>query len=334
MRRPLVVALCAVLGVWVADGQAEHGMPSYSFMVVDGSVAPTNMRVVLHSRNGVAWSLADLAAMRPTLVAGADRVPLAIVDRFDDMEGHAKPFEANAGYGESLVVFEPERPLEPNTHYTLEVVEPAPTSTSSGHTKALSNWTTAAHADTEPPRWSRTPRISARMHDWTEERLPGIDIHVPDERQPFYLLLEATPIGPGSPKRMILRIPPREQSPNAGEPGTAPEEAGACHYVYVFDHADGVFTDARHADAGRRFSFELTALDLAGNPRAAPGPQLVFSWPNEPIRVCNIVEVGAARIEPPPQPDAGAPPPVHVFAPPRPPPRGSSCACQLVGSRE
>jgi len=315
-RRALIIALCVMPGVWAADGHAEHGMPGYYFMVADGSVVPTNTRVVLHSRNGVVWSLPDVVAMQPTLVAGAERVPLAIVDSFDDMEGHAKPFEANAGYGDSLIVFETERPLTPNTRYALEVVEPG-----SGHTNALSSWTTAVHADEEPPRWSRAPRISTRAHDWTEEPRPGIDIDLPDERQPFYLQLEATPIGPGSPKRMLLRIPPPS------------EEAAACHLVYVFDHAGGVFADAKHADAGKRFSFQLKATDLAGNSSAAPGPPLQLSWPNEPLRVCNLVEARAVRVAPPPRPDAGAPPPTHVTANPRSPPR-SSCACQLVGARE
>lgn len=268
-----LAAACLVMAP--AFVRAEHGMPGYD-IGPEGDTIPLSGRVFVHNSNGVAWGLDALRAARPTLVGGGDRLPLSIVDQFDDMEGHTVPFDAGQGYGESLIILAPARPpglaparpLKPGATYQLRLEGESPL----GAGAELGRWRAARVADKRPPAWKARPYL-ADIPERESDR-PALVVPVAPEATDVFIEIVATPVGAGRPKRLLVPL------------ARYGADETACRPVYVWDHANGVSGYHVHRDTARRFRATLAAIDHAGNRRAAPGPPIELLWPEEPLEVC------------------------------------------------
>ncbi len=297
--RATVLALLVfpVLGLRALSAvHGEHGMPGYSFAFGDGDVLPTNTLVPLHGYNGVPFGLSELAARKPRLVADKHVVALEIVDSYDDMEGHAKPFpDDGGGYGQNLILMAPKKRLKPATTYRL---------TLEAHRKGqprmdLTTLTTGRTADTRAPRWRRAPTLKPAD---ARDPMPSTIVTAIDDvgKLPFFVIIDLTPLDAGAVrKRMIATLHGAAGADSeANDDGDNGDEGGNCDRVTVYDHALGVFGDDTDRSTGRRYAVRLTAVDMAGNRRRAPGKRLSVVW-NGGLTICNnpaYVPVRAARI--------------------------------------
>ena len=301
MRSPshlsLPTRLCAAVTLSLlavaAPGWAEHGSPGYRAIPFAGQPLPLNGRLVVRSTNGVAWSPKTLAGARPMLVGGGSRLPLRVVDRFDDMEGHTRPFAVGEGYGTSLLFLQPARRLRPKTRYRLELRAGSPPE----RVVVLGEWETRPTPDRRPPVWTGRPRYEVRASEQLPYPTATLWLPAKAEGQTSWAILRARPLEGGGSKRLIAAIP------------AAGDRQPACGQTYEWDHDHGVSDRYWHSDTGRRFLLSVSLADAAGNVARAPGRPLVWMWPPPPIEVC----VGA------PAPGAGAPtdsaPPVWAAPP-------------------
>lgn len=286
----------------ISTARAEHGMPGYTFFPADNMKLARNGRVFLLNSNGVAWSPASVRKARPVLRAGKSRVPLRIVDRFDDMEGHARPFAEGEGYGSSMIVMQPTRTLAASTTYELRMTIPQYGGSAARETVA--SFITTARADLRKPVWLRGPALSVDRDGGKQSATINIGVH--DDRQPVLLEVRARTVGARKGGRDTVRMltligsvwgPPgiassageKTHDDDAGEGDEEEEEGGdeSCSWVYIYDHEHGVIGDREHRKTGRLYEFSVAAIDMAGNRRAAVGPPVSMVWPDDGITICN-----------------------------------------------
>lgn len=260
-----------MLGLTNSDAAAEHGMP----WVRTGPPAaplPTNGRIRIISSNGVSWLASQVYSGQATasLVHEHQTIPLRVVDAFDDMEGYPRDaFAPDAGYGESLLVLDHGRSLQPNTDYDLVIDYLADGRPQRFNVGA---WLTAGRPDTTPPRWKQAPFVEWRAEEYAEE---------PDRDVPTIVV---TLEGPGAVD-LVVRVRPLRGGPERTLISPFDEDAGGstryevtgrrgelCQRVHAFDREDEV---------GKLQRVTLTAVDVAGNSMQAPGGPLVLRWESE-----------------------------------------------------
>lgn len=144
--------------------------------------------------DGVAWGGSVSCALRGLGCSAAGGVPLRIADSFDDMEGHGRPVESGAGYGDSLTVLAPGRPLQPDTPYGLRferarygggVIE-----------RGGADWTSAPAATVSPGDG--------------HEALLLIHLPLAPATEPPHVVAEPRPPRGEQGRRLVALLPPRE----------------------------------------------------------------------------------------------------------------------------
>jgi hypothetical protein len=265
-----VIGLVGVLGP--APAAAEHGDPLLLPAPASGTTIPRNARIRLECRNGIAWLAEGLGLRRAgwvaALVADDHEVRLRVESFFDDQEG---------GYGAGLLVLAPTRLLAPQATYRLEIRYPQ----QGGGTGRWSEWTwtTSRAVDRAPPRWRASPRRREPA-----EVVAGLAPEAPLVE----VVAELTPVGRGARKTLRLLFD-GSRACNRGPTvdynvaitnASCPASRGAeqCQSAHRFKS---------EGDVGRRFRVTLTAVDLAGNRRQAPGAPPIVTWPEEmSLAVC------------------------------------------------
>ena len=255
-----------------SPARGEDGLPGVVKPFDDGDVVPTNALIPLAGENGVPFGLAELAALQPRLVRPSGTIPLYVVDSFDDLEGHAKPFPSDGGgYGENLILLAPQSKLAPSSRYALTI------GTGKGQA-AYFDVSTGAGADTKAPEWQRAPFLELMSPEADGPTLPSHIVTALAEpaELPLYFIVDLEPREPvARPKRMIVAL----HLPSAGDRD--------CGFVRVWDHQHGVYAEDTDSDLGRRYVAKLTAVDAAGNRRRAPGSGVPIVWSGG-IAVCNV----------------------------------------------
>jgi hypothetical protein len=269
-------ALVAIAGLLVGLGpspvRAEHGDPLLIPAPAPGATIPRNARIRLESRNGIGWQAEGLGLRRPgfsaALVAADHEVGLRVESFFDDQEG---------GYGAGLLVLAPVRLLTPATSYRLEIRYPV----EGGGTGRWAewSWTTSRVVDRAPPRWRAAPR----------GRGPGeIVAGLAPEAPVVELVADLQPVGRGTRKRLRMVLD-GSRACNRGPTvdynvvivnASCPASRGAeqCQTAHWYQS---------ERDVGRRFRVTLTAVDLAGNRRRAPGVPPIVRWPeDQSLTIC------------------------------------------------
>lgn len=280
------LTIAALLASLAGAARGEDGSPGVDKPFDAGDVVPTNVLVPLRGVNGVPFGLSELEALAPRLVTDSTSVPLRIIDTFDDMEGHSKPFPNDGGgYGENLVLLAPRFSLAPNTRYSLMLGTGAAATIYFG-------LSTGSKPDAKAPEWRRPPYLELDTAKADEPSMPSrIVTAVADPSDlPFYFIVDLEPREPHArPKRMIAVL----NLPSAADPH--------CGFASVWDHAHGVYEDDTDSDFGRRYAALLTAVDAAGNQRRAPGPGIPIVWSGS-VAVCNEPDAPQTAQSQPPSP--------------------------------
>ena len=270
--RARLVLVGLVIGLLPAPAVGEHGDPLLIPAPAPGTTIPRNARLRLECRNGIPTLAEGVGKRRAgwaaVLVADDHEVRLRLEAFFDDQEG---------GYGAGLVVLAPARLLAPQTTYRLEIRYPQ----AGGGTASWSRWSwkTGRAVDREPPRWRAPPR----------RREPAVvRAGLAPEAPLVEVVAELAPVDRGTRKRLRLLFDgsrPCNRGPTvdynvAIVNSSCPSSRGAeqCQSAHLFKS---------ERDVGRHFRVVLTATDLAGNQRRAPGAAPVVTWPKEmSLTVC------------------------------------------------
>jgi hypothetical protein len=270
--RPGLALVGLLVGLGPVPALAEHGDPLLIPAPASGTTIPRNARIRLECRNGVPWLAEGLGLHRTGYVAalvGDDHeVRLRVEAYFDDREGC---------YGTGLLVLAPTRLLAPQIAYRLEVRYPK----QGGGTEKWSQWSwkTSRVIDRTPPRWLAAPR----------HREPGeLVASLAPEAPLVEVVAKMEPVGRGTRKRLRMLLDgsracdrgPTVDYNVAIVNSSCPSSRGAeqCQSAHLFKS---------ERDVGRRFRVRLTAIDLAGNRRPAPGAAPVVTWPEEmSLTVC------------------------------------------------
>lgn len=265
----LATTLAVSLGA-APSARAEHGDPLVVPAPASGSALPVNALLRLESHNGLASPLPEIAAgergYAATLVASDHRIALAPVTWWEDGEG---------GYGTGLLVLRPARRLRPGATYRLELTWPDATADEidTGWT-----WTAVDSVDRTPPRWTGAATAGAPLEDIPADE-PVVDAGLRLEASVVEVVAELIPVGAGRRREVRLTfdatrdcdVGPTTDYTLAIFASSCPQAQAArmCQTAYRFD---------LDAAIGRRFRVALTAIDVAGNRRRAPGPPPMITW--------------------------------------------------------
>lgn len=272
----LLVSLPAIASVTVA----EHGSPWITAENDKGRMAQ-NDGIMLRSSNGVSWPLGHLVQRTKGARAylrseDENPIPVRVREAFDDMEGaqpsasggYPRPrFEPDMGYGESMVLLAPKRPLTPGVTYALVLRYPETIQHDTYDEWTVASWTVTGEKDTTPPRWTDAPYVvferagdnySTPLFD-----LPTLVAPVVSKSEPVYLRVRLTPVGGGKRLRLLIPLLPHQI-----------ETAPGCTYGHM------TLWNAGPHD-GTYYRVEMEALDLAGNAAPAPGAPLLIEWRTE-----------------------------------------------------
>jgi len=253
---------------------------------------PRNGQVRLQSYNGVHFVVESLVAKSQNLKVyfqddRGKRVQVRKTDFYEDHEG---------GYGNAVLVVRPERMLAANTTYEL-VAEYLAWSREKEKEEVwtpvtIATYRTTSEVDREKPRWRARPTSETREEEDYDRRRKHDVVLAPvaREHELLHLVVELAPLGKGKKKRILLVYDPSRLCPqgptadygvavaNANCP-TQGESGEICHTGTMYDMG-------KAEDSGRKFRVKLTAVDIAGNKRKAPGKGPVVRWTGTSITVC------------------------------------------------
>ncbi len=193
----------------------EHGMPGMS---TGPRTLPLQGRILVSSGNGVAGWMEPLYYGKSRLKAyrthpGHKPPPkphailLKVVDSFDDMEGHKRPFAANLGYGGSLLVLAPTGALTPGIEYGLEVWSTSTTTKRPGWVRVHESFVASSSRDTRPPRWRRSIWLGRHV-DFSGRAVRG-EVQIEDSDLPLVLQASLQPMKRGKEIRLLSLFDPQ-----------------------------------------------------------------------------------------------------------------------------
>lgn len=281
VRHILFTALLSVLATAV-PAAAEHGSPNVTAVNDGGPMAP-NDGIMLRGSNGISWSLGHLVqkskGVRAYLKSDSERpIPVRIREAFDDMEGaqsdvsggYQRPwFEPDEGYGESVVILSPTKPLTPGVTYSLAIRYPETVEQNSFGEWTVGSWTVTGVRDNAPPKWAEAPYVVfERAGDNDDTPLCDLPIlTVPLVRgavsEFIYLRLNLTPVGGGTKLQFLVPLSPDRE-----------DETPECLYRHM-----NLWNASAHD--GTYYRVAIEAVDFAGNAAPAPGAPLLIEWNTE-----------------------------------------------------
>jgi hypothetical protein len=243
-RWALATAGLAALVLGAAPAKTKCAPPGMTVFPDSDTPLPTNGRIVVE-----AWGTPPVEGRPPwpamDLRAGAERVPLSLVERYDGARNIIE------------VVLAPASELRPRTRYALHFTDGGRPAVVLARPVA---WTTGAGTDRVPPRWLAAPRA-----DTGESRKAGCGDHtfVPvtaeiEGHDEVRILVELAPVGVTKDRAASYLVPLRDGVVEVGhEACTGP-----------FD-----------LESERRYTVRLTAVDAAGNRAPAPGRPVEITAP-------------------------------------------------------
>jgi hypothetical protein len=240
-RAPLTPAALAILS---AVALSQPARAKCAFAAAWASPArgpiPTNGRVLFEAFGAARPDVDVLSSLHPRLVAGADVVPLSVVETHD------------GDFAVRQAVLAPTRPLRPGATYSFRV-DALP----SGVSVSPVDYEVAPGADAKPPVWSGRPRVISRS--WSPlgcgpEVRVQLAVPVTDDMGPLYVEAQVS-----SGKQVTTYV-----VPVVG--GTVDLGHGMC---------SGPFAML----SGATYAVHFRALDAAGHAAPMPGAPLVVAAP-------------------------------------------------------